>query len=343
MTDTENTTVICDSCGTPWPPDTMRTCDCCGGGCCEDCMRRCDRCDDVLCPDCIEACERCGGECCDNCQRICERCLTHLCADCVEVCDRCGDIYCPDCVEWDDIEGHCVCENCWNTEPDYRDPYEGVPHAEHAYTHGLEIEIDGHHDAEPLRDSRLIAGWKPDRSLCEGGMEYQTQPLPWDAETMDELETLIAGIEPGGCGECAGGHIHIRRTERQTPARWYHALTGIDHAQTLALNMRHDTDDDRWCALRHDAYHGKCTAVNDDHPETIELRTFGAWNSYSAHQLKPALTWVHAMWRFFQHHPLHSLKETDIRRMAYVQARQAIGLPHAIQHLVDAANGRENH
>lgn len=306
-------TIICESCGNPHPSEDMSKCDDCGNECCDDCLNRCERCLDVLCRDCVEPCQRCGA------------------------------VYCDDCIEWDDIEEETVCEDCLNrgVEPDYHDPYANTPHAKDAYTFGIEIEIDGDHDPRPLRDSGLIAGWKPDPSLCDHGMEYQTQPLPWNAETLTGIERLIGRIEQGGCGECPGGHIHIRRTERQTPARWYHALTGIDGEQAARLNMRHLTED-RWCALRHNAYHGKCTAVNADHTDTIELRTFGAWDEHTVHSLIPALTWLHAMWRFLQHHPVGTLKARDIRRMSRVQADQAIGPTPTIRQTIIKTKTKEH-
>ena len=53
-------------------------------------------------------------------------------------------------------------------------------------------------------------------------------------------------------------------------------LHGLDAAQCRLLNMRH-IDDDYWCSLTHGEYTGKHTAINDEHADTIELRTFDCW------------------------------------------------------------------
>ena len=73
-----------------------------------------------------------------------------------EYCEQCDERYCPYC-----YERHA----CANTQdPCYRDPYEGRPVRE-PFTFGLEIEVDGNHDTDMLRNHRLIAGWCPDGSL----------------------------------------------------------------------------------------------------------------------------------------------------------------------------------
>ena len=179
------------------------------------------------------------------------------------------------------------------------------------FTVGLEIEVNGGHDMDRMKDSGLIAGWCSDLSLDEG-LEYQTRILT--AEDFDDLVDLIAGIrtrsnEPGR----AGGHMHVRRTSRQTPGRWYWALKGLSDRQARALNMRHATDC-RWCRLVHGDYTGKAVAVNDNHAGTIELRTFARWDGTTAHRLRPALEWAHHMWRYFQEHEPYRLTTADIMR-----------------------------
>ena len=121
----------------------------------------------------------------------------------------------------------------------------------------------------------------------------------------------------------SGGHMHISRTGRQTPARWYWALEALDGTQCEALNMRHMTDT-RWCELIHGDYCGKDTAINDTHRHTIEFRTFGPWHHDTAGRLDAAVHYMHAMWRFFQKFPVPKLKTRDIQAMSRVAATQAI-------------------
>ena len=179
------------------------------------------------------------------------------------------------------------------------------------FTVGLEIEVNGGHDMDRMKDSGLIAGWCSDLSLDEG-LEYQTRILT--AEDFDGIRRLVESIhcesdEPGR----AGGHMHVRRTSRQTPGRWYWALRGLSDRQARALNMRHATDC-RWCRLVHGDYTGKAVAVNDNHAGTIELRTFARWDGTTAHRLRPALEWAHHMWRYFQEHEPYRLTTADIMR-----------------------------
>ena len=117
--------------------------------------------------------------------------------------------------------------------------------------------------------------------------------------------------------------MHISRTGRQTPARWYWALEALDETQCEALNMRHMTDT-RWCELIHGDYCGKDTAINDTHRHTIEFRTFGPWHHDTAGRLDAAVHYMHAMWRFLQKFPVPKLKTRDIQAMSRVAATQAI-------------------
>ncbi|PLS29998.1 hypothetical protein Uis1B_2180 [Bifidobacterium margollesii] len=316
--DTNDTRLIpCDVCGTEQTPDRLVECD----------NPYCNH--HHVCPGCHGQCGECSNDVCDDCSYECESCGYRLCPDCRYACEDCGWVLCGECGYTDD-EGVYRCVTCHREhaddrrEPLYRGPYDGKPWEHAAYTYGIEIEIDGDHSREPLKTSPLIAGWCPDGSLESEGLEYQTQPLSWNRQTLEAINRLVASIPEHGGN--AGGHIHIRRTARQTPARWYWALTGLNPQQAKALNMRH-TDDARWCHLTHGDYTGKATAVNDQHRNTIELRTFGRWNRNTAQKLTPALTWLHTMWRFLQHHPVHSLKTQDIQRMSQTAARNAIPRP----------------
>lgn len=221
----------------------------------------------------------------------------------------------------------CYCPEHWH-EDDYKGPYDGKPWYDSAFTFGLELEVDGTlkpdmHDA--LRTSPLVAGYSRDGSLRGAGLEYHTHPLTMS--DIDALADVVSGISSDIRQRRSGGHMHVRRTELQTSPRWYWALmafTENDAMRKLAwerLNMRHvlegrEHDDASesayWCPLIHGGYSGKRTAVNDCHPLTIELRTFGRWDHDTAPRLADAVRWAHHMWRHFQHNPLHSLDHKDI-------------------------------
>ncbi|KFI93230.1 hypothetical protein BISA_1396 [Bifidobacterium saguini DSM 23967] len=283
-------TLLCENC--------RSTCEACRATVCEDHAYRCSQCGDTLCDSCRNGCGECGTVLCDECGTYCSECEDYLCDDCRQ--------WCGDCEEWHcdrDIESH----EGQPRKTSYRNPYEGRPVGE-AFTVGLEIEIDGVHDRHEIQEHHLIAAWSRDGSLHNGGScEYQTQPM-----TMHDLHDITRLVEtiPDHAGN-AGGHMHISRTPRQTAGRWYWALKGLTDNQAASLNMRHATGC-HWCHLTHLQYHGKDTAVNDDHETTIELRTFGAWNANTADQLAAAINWAHGMWRFFQKHPRGSLKTRDI-------------------------------
>lgn len=200
-------------------------------------------------------------------------------------------------------------------------PVRGRPVRE-PFTFGLEIEVDGNHDTDMLRNHRLIAGWCPDGSLHhDGSLEYQSEPMTMSQLT--EIRRLVERIATDTDNTLSGGHMHISRTGRQTPARWYWALEALDETQCEALNMRHMTDT-RWCELIHGDYCGKDTAINDTHRHTIEFRTFGPWHHDTAGRLDAAVHYMHAMWRFFQKFPVPKLKTRDIQAMSRVAATQAI-------------------
>lgn len=226
----------------------------CDGWLCDDCARTCNECGSRMCGDCAYCCEHCEHSLCEDCGYRCRMCDDRLCSDCQEYCEQCDERYCPYC-----YERHA----CANTQdPCYRDPYEGRPVRE-PFTFGLEIEVDGNHDTDMLRNHRLIAGWCPDGSLHhDGSLEYQSEPMTMSQLT--EIRRLVERIATDTDNTLSGGHMHISRTGRQTPARWYWALEALDGTQCEALNMRHMTDT-RWCELIHGDYCGKDTAINDTH------------------------------------------------------------------------------
>ena len=257
-------------------------------------------------------CRNCGRDICAHCGETCGDCGLRMCPDCGYRCVYCDRALCQYCVNYpfvDDAEYHDpdepFCRKCVRTQvgkrADYQNPYWKWPTTPHL-TIGLEIEIDGEHDHKAIAASDLIAGWSRDGSLGADGWEYQTQPLTTDPATIDRLRDLVGAIEPHASQEDAGGHIHVTRTIYQTADRWLNALKGLDKERAEWLNMRHAGDDNRWCKLN-PYCHGKTVAVNDDHDDTIELRTFGPWNADTVYLLRPAVDWIRIMWRFFQNHP----------------------------------------
>lgn len=180
-------------------------------------------------------------------------------------------------------------------EPAYTYPYAFV--GGNRFTFGVEIEIESELSddfAENVTGSDIIAGWGEDASLEHNGVELQSNIL--NMSKLPDLQRIVEGIPE--YGDNAGGHIHVSRTPNQCASRWFWALHGLDAAQCRQLNMRH-VDDDYWCELTHGEYTGKHTAVNDEHADTIELRTFDCWYEGSADKLVPAVKWIRAMWRFF--------------------------------------------
>ena len=299
---------LCESC--------VETCHDCGVGLCHGCYEEC-QCAETLCHDCALPCSACGRMLlCSDCAVRCDVCDDPLCSDCEYRCEDCDCALCYECVY--DLDGdYAYCSDCWNSrrqEPYYVDSPCWLKMQEHKHmlTIGLEIEINGAHGQSRLKESPLIAGWCTDLSLDDEGREYQTRILT--REDFDAIYGLVRGIhtesrEP----DKAGGHMHLRRTSRQTPSRWYWALKGLSDQQARNLNMRH-TSNNRWCELIHGDYDGKHTAVNGCHENTIELRTFARWDETTAHRLIPALEWASHMWRHFESHDLYQLKTADIMR-----------------------------
>lgn len=193
------------------------------------------------------------------------------------------------------------------------------------FTFGVEVEMESELDADFAKDiasSDLIAGWDNDQSLESGGVELQTNIL--DMSKLPALRELIEHIPD--YGDNAGGHIHVARTPNQCASRWYWALRGLDGAQCERLNMRHMSDD-YWCELKHGEYSGKHTAVNNEHQDTIELRTFDCWYAGSADKLEPAVKWIRAMWRFFEKHPRGTIGADTIERYAACMADNVVDTP----------------
>lgn len=193
------------------------------------------------------------------------------------------------------------------------------------FTFGVEVELESELDAdfaENVTNSDLIAGWDKDQSLGVNGVELQTNIL--DMSKLPALRKLVECITD--YGDSAGGHIHVSRTVNQCASRWYWALHGLDESQCERLNMRHMSDN-YWCGLNHGDYVGKHTAVNDEHQDTIELRTFDCWYEDSADKLIPAVKWIRAMWRFFEKHPRGTVKAETIEQYSSCMANSVIDTP----------------
>lgn len=208
-------------------------------------------------------------------------------------------------------------------EPEYTYPYAFV--GGNRFTFGVEIEIESELSddfVENVTNSDIIAGWNEDASLEHNGVELQSNIL--NMSKLPDLQRIIEGIPE--YGENAGGHIHVARTPNQCASRWFWALHGLDAAQCRLLNMRH-LDDDYWCTLSHGEYTGKHTAVNDEHADTIELRTFDCWYEGSAGKLVPAVKWIRAMWRFFEKHPRGTVSASLIEHYASCMADNVTDTP----------------
>lgn len=241
---------------------------------------------------------------------------------CAVLCDCCGGsltcdsyYYCP---------RHCNAEAFTESkEPSYVYPYAFGDGNQFTYGVEIELESDLSNDfVETVADSDLIAGWDKDPSLERNGVELQSNIL--DMTKLPPLQHIVEGIPE--YGENAGGHIHVARTDNQCASRWYWALRGLKAYQCRLLNMRH-IDDDYWCTLTHGEYTGKHTAVNDEHADTIELRTFDCWYAGSADKLVPAVKWVRAMWRFFEKHPRGTVSSAFIERYASCMADNVTDTP----------------
>lgn len=237
------------------------------------------------------------------------------------LCEYCGggmtgDYYCPR------HRGNELLAD--SMEPEYTYPY--AFKGGNQFTFGVEIELESELSGdfvENVTGSDIIAGWEKDVSLeNRNGVELQSNIL--NMSKLSDLQRIIEGIPE--YGENAGGHIHVARTPNQCASRWYWALHGLNAAQCRLLNMRH-LDDDCWCTLSHGKYTGKHTAVNDEHADTIELRTFDCWYEGSANKLIPAVKWIRAMWRFFEKHPRGTVSASFIERYASCMADNVTDTP----------------
>lgn len=257
-------------------------------------------------------------------------------------CAQCGTPIDPDGNDHYSCDDHycdaVLCENCGGSDhhcPRHREMLATAKKCEYTYpyaseyggqfTFGVEIELESELDAdfvENVTNSNLIAGWDKDPSLGQNGVELQTNIL--NMSKLPALRQLVEGIPH--YGDNAGGHIHVARTANQCASRWYWALHGLDPSQCERLNMRHLADN-YWCQLSHGEYTGKHTAVNDEHADTIELRTFDCWYEDSVEKLVPAIRWVRAMWRFFEKHPRGTVKAKTIEQYAYCMADNVADTP----------------
>jgi hypothetical protein len=269
----------------------------------------------------------------DNEEEWCSQCGTPIDPDdgdyyscdvydcCAVLCDYCGGsltcdgYYCPQ---------HRGAEAFMDSkEPSYVYPYAFGDGDQ--FTFGVEIELESELSddfVENVTDSSVIAGWDKDASLERNGVELQSNIL--DMSKLPALKRIVEGIPE--YGENAGGHIHVARTPNQCASRWYWALRGLSASQCRLLNMRH-IDDDYWCTLSHGEYTGKHTAVNNEHADTIELRTFDCWYAGSAHKLIPAVKWARAMWRFFEKHPRGTVSADFIEQYSSCMADNVTDTP----------------
>lgn len=236
------------------------------------------------------------------------------------LCENCGgdmtyDCYCPR------HRGNELLTD--GMEPEYIYPYAFV--GGNRFTFGVEIELESELSddfVEDVANSDIIAGWGKDESLGRNGVELQSNIL--NMSKLPALQRIVEGIPEWG--ENAGGHIHVARTDNQCASRWYWALRGLDAAQCRLLNMRH-LDDNYWCTLTYGEYTGKHTAVNNEHADTIELRTFDCWYEGSANKLVPAVKWIRAMWRFFERHQRGTVSASLIERYASCMADNVTDTP----------------
>lgn len=240
--------------------------------------------------------------------------------------DGCDAVLCDYC--WGSINYYCPCHQLNGMFQEGREPEYIYPYAfgnGDQFTFGVEIELESELSEEFMEnvaDSDLIAGWDNDPSLDRNGVELQSNIL--DTSKLPALRELIEDIPD--YGESAGGHIHVARTPNQCASRWYWALRGLDGSQCERLNMRHMSDN-HWCSLTHGDYTGKHVAVNNEHQDTIELRTFGCWYAGSADKLTPAVKWIRAMWRFFERHARGTVSADAIERYSSCMADNVTDTP----------------
>lgn len=239
------------------------------------------------------------------------------------------DVFDCDAVLCDNCGGSMTCDGYYCPQHRGSEAFMDYKEAEYIYpyafgdgnqfTFGVEIELESDLSegfVENVTGSDIIAGWGKDASLDNrNGVELQSNIL--DMSKLPDLKRIVEDIPE--YGENAGGHIHVARTDNQCASRWYWALRGLSAYQCRLLNMRH-IDDDYWCSLTHGEYTGKHTAVNNEHVDTIELRTFGCWYAGSADKLIPAVKWIRAMWRFFEKYPRGTISASSIEQYSSCMA-----------------------
>lgn len=263
----------------------------------------------------------------------CSQCGTPVDPDSGEYyyCDAydCDAVLCDNCGESLACDGYyCPHHRGSKTLMDGKEAEYAYPYAfgdGNQFTFGVEIELESDLSddfVETVADSDIIAGWNKDESLERNGVELQSNIL--DMTKLHALKHIVEDIPE--YGENAGGHIHVARTDNQCASRWFWALRGLSAYQCRLLNMRH-IDDDYWCTLNHGEYTGKHTAVNDEHADTIELRTFDCWYAGSADKLIPAVRWLRAMWRFFEKHPRGTVSASSIEQYSSCMADNVTDTP----------------
>lgn len=269
----------------------------------------------------------------DNEEEWCAQCGTPIDPDGDEYysCDvyDCDAVLCDNCVGSLTCDGYyCPHHRGSETLMDGKEPSYVYPYAfgdGNQFTFGVEIELESELNeefVESVTSSDIVAGWDKDPSLERNGVELQSNIL--DMTKLPALKHIVEGIPE--YGENAGGHIHVARTDNQCASRWYWALRGLSAYQCRLLNMRH-IDDDYWCSLTHGEYTGKHTAVNNEHADTIELRTFDCWYAGSADKLIPAVKWIRAMWRFFEKYPRGTIGASSIEQYSSCMADNVTDTP----------------
>lgn len=242
----------------------------------------------------------------------------------------CDAVLCDNCGDSQTCDGH-YCPQHRGSEAfmDHKEAEYIYPYAfgdGNQFTFGVEIELESELSDDFVKNvttSDVIAGWGKDASLDNrNGIELQSNIL--DMSKLPALKHIVEGIPE--YGDDAGGHIHVARTDNQCASRWYWALRGLSAYQCRLLNMRH-IDDDHWCSLTHGGYTGKHTAVNNEHADTIELRTFGCWYAGSADKLVLAVKWIRAMWRFFEKHPRGTIGASSIEQYSSCMADNVTDTP----------------
>lgn len=277
----DNELIECDWCGESFNDYELTECKepMCNKQYCSDCIERhclqCVSCERTYCLDELIECSECGAFVCERCIEKCEICDAFLCRYCNNEHD---------------------CEYIETVKPEYTATPEG-------FSIGVEIEVPGVHDHWSFANSELIAGWEHDGSLGDiGAIEYQSQPFTYDENAINELTGLIDSVrlDVNGNPNDAGGHIHVQRTPRQNADAWMEALLALNADECNAFNMRHADCERNYYCMPIPSHAGKHCLVNDEHENTIEIRSFGCWWHESSASFAPAVEWLHEMWEWFE-------------------------------------------